>query len=162
MLEKTGIASSEMVMNVFPSIERINKGPVAVIECFQNIPCNPCQTACKFNAINIGDDINNLPKLNPDNCTGCAICLSKCPGLSIMIVDGSKSQETVLIRLPYEFSPLPIDGSIVQGLDRAGEYITDAKVIGVLNPKSFDKTPVVTIEVDRKYLYNIRNIKVEV
>ena len=42
------------------------------------------------------------------------------------------------------------------------EYITDAKVIGVLNPKSFDKTPVVTIEVDRKYLYNIRNIRAEV
>jgi len=49
MLEKTGIATQEMVMNVFPSIERINKGPVAVIECFQNIPCNPCQTACRFN-----------------------------------------------------------------------------------------------------------------
>ena len=102
MLEKTGIATQEMVMNVFPSIERINKGPVAVIECFQNIPCNPCQTACRFNAINIGDDINNLPKLSPENCTGCAICLSKCPGLSIMIVDGSKSQETVLIKLTYE------------------------------------------------------------
>ncbi len=162
MLEKTGIATNEMVMNVFPSIDRINKGPVAVIECFQNIPCNPCQTACRFNAINIGDDINNLPKLNSDNCTGCAICLSKCPGLSIMIVDGSKSQETVLIRLPYEFYPLPTEGSIVQGLDRAGEYITDAKVVGVLNPKSFDKTAVVTIEIDRKYLYNIRNIRVEV
>lgn len=162
MLEKTGIATQEMVMNVFPSIERINKGPVAVIECFQNIPCNPCQTACRFNAINIGDDINNLPKLSPANCTGCAICLSKCPGLSIMIVDGSKSQETVLIKLPYEFSPLPAEGSIVQGLNRAGEYITDAKVVGVLNPKSFDKTPVVTIEVDRKYLYNIRNIRAEV
>lgn len=162
MLEKTGIATSEMVMNVFPSIDRINKGPVAVIECFQNIPCNPCQTACRFNAINIGDDINNLPKLNSDNCTGCAICLSKCPGLSIMIVDGSKSQETVLIRLPYEFYPLPTEGSIVQGLNRAGEYITDAKVVGVLNPKAFDKTAVVTIEIDRKYLYNIRNIRVEV
>lgn len=162
MLEKTGIATSKMVMNVFPSIDRINKGPVAVIECFQNIPCNPCQTACRFNAINIGDDINNLPKLNSDNCTGCAICLSKCPGLSIMIVDGSKSQETVLIRLPYEFYPLPTEGSIVQGLNRAGEYITDAKVVGVLNPKAFDKTAVVTIEIDRKYLYNIRNIRVEV
>lgn len=162
MLEKTGIATREMVMNVFPSIERINKGPVAVIECFQNIPCNPCQTACRFNAINIGDDINNLPELSPEKCTGCAICLSKCPGLSIMIVDGSKSQETVLIKLPYEFSPLPAEGSTVQGLNRAGEYIADAKVVGVLNPKSFDKTPVVTIEVDRKYLYYIRNIRVEV
>ena len=162
MLEKTGIPTKEMIMGVFPSIDRINKGPVAVVECYQKIPCNPCQTACKFNAINIGDDINNLPILNEANCTGCGICLSKCPGLSIMVVDGSKSQDSVLVKIPYEFLPLPIVGSTVQGLDRAGEYITDVKVISVLNPKSFDRTPVITIEVDRKYLYDIRNIRVEV
>ncbi len=160
MLEKTGIATEEMIMNAFPSIDRINKGPVAVIECYQNIPCNPCQTACRFNAINIGDDINNLPKLEPDNCTGCSICLSKCPGLSIMIVDGSKSQDTVLVKLPYEFLPLPGKGDTVAGLNRAGEYIADVEVISVLNPESFDKTPIVTIEVDRKYLYDIRNIQI--
>lgn len=162
MLEKTGIPTKEMIMEVFPSIDRINKGPVAVIECYQNIPCNPCQTACRFNAINLGDDINNLPVLNEGNCTGCGICLSKCPGLSIMVVDGSKSQENVLVKIPYEFLPLPIEGSIVQGLDRTGEYITDVRVVNVLNPKAFDRTPVVTIEVDRKYLYDIRNIRVEV
>lgn len=162
MLEKTGIPTKEMIMGVFPSVDRINKGPVAVVECYQNIPCNPCQTACKFNAIYIGDDINNLPELNEDNCTGCGICLSKCPGLSIMVVDGSKSQESVLVKIPYEFLPLPIVGNTVQGLDRTGEHIADVKVINVLNPKSFDRTPVITIEVDRKYLYDIRNIRVEV
>lgn len=162
MLEKTGIPTKEMIMGVFPSIDRINKGPVAVVECYQNIPCNPCQTACKFNAIYIGDDINNLPELNEDNCTGCGICLSKCPGLSIMVVDGSKSQESVLVKIPYEFLPLPIVGNIVQGLDRTGKHIADVKVVNVLNPKSFDRTPVITIEVDRKYLYDIRNIRVEV
>ncbi|HBB28459.1 MAG TPA: 4Fe-4S ferredoxin [Clostridiales bacterium] len=162
MLEKTGIPTKEMIMGVFPSIDKINKGPVAVVECYQNIPCNPCQTACKFNAIYIGDDINNLPELNEDNCTGCGICLSKCPGLSIMVVDGSKSQESVLVKIPYEFLPLPTVGNTVQGLDRTGEHIADVKVVNVLNPKSFDRTPVITIEVDRKYLYDIRNIRVEV
>lgn len=162
MLEKTGIPTKEMIMGVFPSIDRINKGPVAVVECYQNIPCNPCQTACRFNAINIGDDINNLPKVNVENCTGCGICVSKCPGLAIMVLDGSKSDKTVLVKIPYEFLPLPKEDSVVQGLNRSGEYITDVKVISVLNPKSFDRTPVITIEVDRKYLYDIRNIRVEV
>lgn len=160
MFEKTGIPSSEMIMGKFPSIDRINKGPVAVVECYKEIPCNPCQTACKFDAIKVGEDINNIPVLNIENCTGCAICLSKCPGLAIMVVDGSKSETTVQIKIPYEFLPLPSVGDIVKGLDREGKYIADVKIISVLNPKSFDRTPIVTLEVDRKFLYEIRNIKV--
>ncbi|MDD4378271.1 MAG: 4Fe-4S ferredoxin, partial [Eubacteriales bacterium] len=156
------IPNKEMIMGKFPSIERINKGAVAVVECYKEIPCNPCQTACKFDAIIVGEDINAIPKVYPNNCTGCAVCLSKCPGLAIMVVDGSKSKDTVEIKLPYEFLPLPKEGQIVKGLNREGRHITDAKVITILNPKAFDRTPVVTIEVDRKYLYEIRNIKVEV
>ena len=161
MFEKTGIPNKEMVMGKFPLIDRINKGPVAVVECYKEIPCNPCQTACRFNAINVGEDINNIPVLNSDNCTGCAICLSKCPGLAIMVVDGSKSEETVQIKIPYEFIPLPHEGDYVKGLDREGRYIADVKVINILNPKSFDRTPVITIEIAREYLYDFRNIKVE-
>lgn len=161
MFEKTGIPEKAMIMGKFPSIERINKGPIAVVECYKEIPCNPCETACKFDAINIGEDINNIPIVNEDNCTGCALCLSKCPGLAIIVVDGSKSKNKVEIKIPYEFLPLPEVGHIVKGLNRNGEYISDVKVLQVLNPKSFDRTPVIKIEVDRDFLYDIRNIKVE-
>lgn len=161
MFEKTGIPNVEIIMEKFPPIDRINKSGVAVIECYKEIPCNPCQTACKFDAIRVGEDINKIPKLNYENCTACAICLSKCPGLAIMIVDGSKSEDTVEVKIPYEFLPLPQEGQIVKGLDREGKYISDVKIIKVLNPKTFDRTPVITIEVDRKLLYQIRNIKVE-
>lgn len=162
MFEKTGIPSAEMIMKKFPPIERINKGAVAVIECYKEIPCNPCETACKFDAINVGEDINSIPKAKFENCTGCALCLSKCPGLAIMIVDGSKSKDTVEVKIPYEFLPLPKEGQFVKGLNREGSYITDVKVLKVLAPKSFDRTPVITIEADRRFLYEIRNIKVEV
>lgn len=162
MFEKTGIPSMDMVMGKFPSIERINSGAVAIVECYKEIPCNPCQTACKFDAIKIGVDINNIPKVNFDNCTGCSMCLSKCPGLAIILVDGSKSKDSVEIKISYEFIPLPQKGQIVQGLNREGKYIADVKVISVLNPKSFDRTPIISIEVERKFLYEIRNIKVEV
>ena len=161
MFEKTGVASREMVMAKFPSIERINKGPVAVVECYQKIPCNPCQTACPVGAIRIGDDINNIPERDEDKCGGCGLCVAKCPGLSIMIVDGSKSNETVEFRIPYEFLPLPEAGEKVIGLDRAGQPICGAKVIRVTNPASFDRTPVVTLEVSREYLYDFRNFKRE-
>lgn len=161
MLECTGIATPEMIKEVFPSIERINKGPVAVIECFQRIPCNPCSTACKRDAIVKFDDINDRPKINPENCNGCGMCISKCPGLAIMVVDGSYSESEILFKIPFEFLPLPIEGNVVKGLDRAGEDICDVKIVKVQNPKAFDRTPVIHVAVPREYMYQFRNIRVE-
>ncbi|MBR3383197.1 MAG: 4Fe-4S ferredoxin [Clostridia bacterium] len=159
MFEKTGIATRAMVVEKFPPMERINRGPVAVVECYQKIPCNPCQTACPFGAIRIGEDINEIPCRDENICTGCGVCVAKCPGLSIMIVDGSKSDTTVQFRIPYEFLPLPEAGEEVVGLDRAGQPICSARVIKVMAPPSFDRTPVVTLEVGREYLYDFRNFR---
>ena len=44
-----------------PPEERMAKGRVAVIECVQEIPCNPCENACRLGAITIGEQITNLP-----------------------------------------------------------------------------------------------------
>ena len=159
MIESTGIPSKELIHEVFPSIDRINKGPVAVIECFQNIPCNPCSTACARKAMETMYDINDIPSLNTDICNGCGICISKCPGLAIMVVDGSYSADEAIFKIPFEFLPLPNEGDIVEGLNRAGEYITDVKIIKVVNPKSFDKTPVIHVAVNKNFLYEFRNIR---
>ena len=161
MIEKTGVASREMVKAKFPPIERIDKGPVAVVECYQRIPCNPCQTSCPFGAITVGEDINNIPCRDEDRCTGCGSCVAKCPGLAIMIVDGSKSADTVEFRIPYEFLPLPAAGEKVVGLDRAGKPVCTAKVLRVADPPAYDRTPVVTLEVERKHLYDFRNFRRE-
>lgn len=159
MIECTGIPTKDLIERAFPSIERINQGPVAVIECFQNIPCNPCSTSCTRKAMNPMSDINDLPSLNVKNCSGCGICISKCPGLAIMVIDGSYSEDEVIFRIPYEFLPLPNKGDIVEGLNRRGEYITDAKVLRIQNPKSFDKTAIIDVIVNRDYLYEFRNIR---
>lgn len=161
MIESTGVPTMEMVREVFPSKDRINKGPVAVIECYQKIPCNPCSTVCVRKAIKEFDDINDRPIIDTDICNGCGMCISKCPGLAIMVVDGSYSEDKVIFRIPYEFLPLPNEGDIVKGLNRKGEYIGDVKVLKVQSPKSFDKTNVIHVAVDRKLLYEFRNIKVE-
>lgn len=161
MFKETGIPSPDMVLKRFPPMERINKGPVAVAECYERIPCNPCQRACKFGAIRVGDDINNLPVLDYEACTGCGLCVSRCPGLAIMIVDGSKNSSTVEMRVPYEFLPLPKPGEEVWALDRAGKRIGKVKVVKVMNPGSFDRTPIIAAEVDRALIYAFRNISVE-
>ena len=76
-------------------------------------------------------------------------------------MDGSRSPETVEFRIPYEFLPLPAPGETVIGLDRAGQPICKAKVLKVMNPPAFDRTPVISLEVERKYLYEFRNFRRE-
>ena len=141
----------------YPSEERLAKGPVAVIECCQNIPCNPCETACKFGAISVGDLITNLPVLDESKCIGCGVCITKCPGLAIFVVDKSKEKATV--SFPFEYLPLPEKGDTVKAVDRAGHYVCDAKVVRVNNAKANDCTPVVTIEVPREVSDTVRSIR---
>ncbi len=161
MIESTGIPSSDLIYQAFPNIDRINRGPIAIIECFQNIPCNPCSTACTRSAMAPMNDINDLPSLDIEICNGCGLCISKCPGLAIMVVDGSYSEDEALFKIPYEFLPLPKEGDIVRGLNRAGEYITDVKILKVVNPKSYDKTPVIHVSVNKQFIYEFRNIRLE-
>ncbi len=158
LLEKTGIPTDDMIRSAFPPVERINRGRVAVAECYQNIPCNPCQSSCGFSAITVGEDINNTPKVTFDKCVGCGACLTKCPGLAIMLVDG-RNEDCIEFSIPYELLPLPEVGETVDALDRSGEYVTEAEVTQVLNQKGFDRTPIVRFRVPREHLYTVRNIR---
>ena len=158
MLEKTGVPTPEDLEKVFPSQERLNRGPVAIIECYQEIPCNPCYTACNRGAILEFEDINDLPKTDVELCNGCSLCISKCPGLAIMVIDYNYSENHGLIKIPYEFLPLPQEGSLVKGLDRVGNVVCDVRIVKVLNSKALDKTPIISIEVPKEHMRRIRNI----
>ena len=160
MLEKTGIASEEQVFNSFPSVERLEKGPVAIIECYQKIPCNPCATSCRREAIKPFVDINDLPIINHDECNGCTLCVFNCPGLAIMVVDNTYSKTHASFKIPYEFLPLPHKGEMVMGLNRVGEEIGECEVLNVVSSKIMDRTPLVTVAVKKEFLKAFRNIKV--
>ncbi|MGE5676448.1 MAG: (2Fe-2S)-binding protein [Pseudomonadota bacterium] len=161
MLEITGIATPENIAEVTPSAERRAKGPVAVIECFQRIPCNPCQTACKRGAIKEFEDINDRPNIDHDRCNGCAMCVSNCPGLSIFIVDETFSEKEALVKLPYEFLPLPEEGSYVTGTDREGKPVCRAKVHKVQNTKAQDRTPIISLIVPKELSMVVRCLRIE-
>jgi Na+-translocating ferredoxin:NAD+ oxidoreductase RNF subunit RnfB len=71
-LKTTGILRGKELLSCpgMPTRKRMNQGPVAIIECVQEIPCDPCVDACRQGAIMIGEDITQLPQLMEDNCTG--------------------------------------------------------------------------------------------
>lgn len=159
MLEKTGVPTKEQIASITPSAERRAKGPVAVIECYQNIPCNPCYTSCNRKAIKELIDINDRPELNEKLCTGCGVCVYNCPGLAITVIDETYSDTEALVKLPYEFLPLPAEGSYVTGMDRSGTPVCRAKVIKVLSGKAVDRTAVVTLAVPKELSMEVRFFK---
>ncbi|AFM40213.1 hypothetical protein Desaci_1181 [Desulfosporosinus acidiphilus SJ4] len=159
MLNKTGIPTAEDVKTVTPTEERLKKGPVAIIECFQKIPCNPCTEACKQGAIQPMEEINDLPRMDFDKCNGCGVCLSRCPGLAIFIVDGSYSAEEAIVRVPYEYLPVPQVEEEVVGVDRAGKELGTFKVKKVQSGGPKNKTYTVWLAVPQELAMEVRGIR---
>lgn len=147
--------------NGYPSSERFSKGPVPIIECVEEIPCNPCETVCNRNLIKVGKPITNCPVLvDPDGgCTGCAQCIVICPGLAVFVIDKTHSADEASIALPYEELPLPEKGEKILGVDRGGKVVCEGYVHSVLSGKRLNHTNVVTIVVPKEYADNVRYLR---
>lgn len=154
MITATGIPTQKDLERVLPPPERLAKGPCVIVECFQKIPCDPCVDACPGGVISIQGNINNLPVIDYEKCTGCGVCISACPGLAIFVIDKKKG----IVMLPYEFIPVPEKGNIVDGLNRRGEKVCDAEVIKVINTKKQDRTAIIHIQVPKELVMEVRNI----
>jgi len=145
----------------YPGMERLMKGPVAVIECIQEIPCNPCEAACPSGAITVAPSINSLPKLDEDKCTGCGLCISSCPGLAIFVVDLCHDNESALLSFPFEYLPLPRIGEEVPASDREGKEVCRGKVINIVGKSTKGHTPVISISIPQKYALLVRGIAIK-
>jgi len=161
-LLKDGYLSKEelAVLPGVPSKERLAKGPVVVVECAQEIPCNPCVDVCNKNAIRIEDSITNLPILDADLCTGCALCVAICPGQAIFVIDATVSDTEGTVQVQYEYLPLPKVGDLVDGLNRAGQAVCEARVRRVINAKRNDRTPVITLLIPKELVMEVRSLRV--
>lgn len=160
-LSRSGYLSEEELKDSpgVPSEARRRAGPVAVIECTQDIPCNPCESSCKVGAISVGEDITNLPRLDEQKCVGCQTCVYICPGQAIFVVDENLEDERARVTIPYEFLPLPEKGDAVIALDRSGKELGEALVTSVRKTEKMDETSMVTIEVPRKWSMRTRGLK---
>ena len=158
---KTGILnpSDLNVLPGVPSEERMRRGPMAVIECPETIPCDPCVTSCPFGAVTLEEDsLTGLPRLDEERCTGCGLCVAHCPGQAVFMVDLTFAPGEATVTFPYEFLPLPQPGTRVQGSDREGKPVVSARVVKIDTRSQFDHTAVMTIAVPVEYAQVVRGI----
>ena len=166
MIEKegiiyTGFPSKEELMSCpgVPSEERMKKGRVAVIECVQQIPCNPCASACPMGAITVGENITNFPHLNEEKCTGCGLCIAKCPGLAITVINKAFGESEASIDFPFEYLPLPKEGDLVDAVSRAGEPVCKGRILKVKNLAAYAGTTVISMAIPVEFADTVRSMK---
>lgn len=145
-------------MNNTISNERRKKRPYVVIECPEKIPCDPCVDACPQGAIAIRGSLIELPVVDYEKCNGCLVCIPRCPGLAIFVID-ERPEEYSIIYIPYEFLPLPNKGERAIGLDREGKERCEVEVIKVLQSPKFNRCSVIGISVPKGLEQEIRFFK---
>lgn len=145
-------------MNASPTAERRKKEPYVVIECPEKIPCDPCVDACPNKAISIPGSIIELPEVDYEKCTGCLLCIPKCPGLAIFVVDETPDDHSI-VYIPYEFIPRPKKGDVAIGLDREGKKRCEVKITKVLDSPKFDHCAIVGFSAPKDLANEIRFFK---
>lgn len=162
MLAKNGYLEIDEIMDIpgYPGTDILSQKKCVVIECRQNIPCNPCEAACPHQAITVGEPITNLPVVDPEKCIGCGLCVAQCPGQACFLVDQT-GEDHDTVTLPYEYHPLPQKGQEVYGLSRAGGYLVKAVVVRTVMTKKNDRTAVVEIKVPKGYGMKVRGISTD-
>ena len=171
VIEKTeeGIEiSTSLLKNGYVAYDEIERFPGVthkvgvhpVMECTQNIPCNPCQDACPKGCISIGENITSLPiVVEGSECINCGMCVASCSGQAIFLVDEDCGDGTATITIPYEFLPLPQEGTKGVALGRNGKKVCDATVVSVKSAKAYDKTNLLTMRVPKEFAMTARFFK---
>lgn len=147
-------------MNAQPTDERKKKGPYVVIECPEKIPCDPCVEACPQGAITIPGSMIELPEIDYEKCTGCLVCIPRCPGLAIFVIDETP-EDHAIVYIPYEFLPRPKKRDAAIGLDREGKERCEVTIVKVIDSPKFDHCAIVGFSVPKNLANEIRFIKLK-
>ena len=139
--------------------EKAGKGPVAVVDCREEIPCNPCEEACRRGAITVGEDICAPPRYDPDRCDGCGRCVVLCPGMAVFLLDRSGGRGTARVTVPYEMPGELREGGEAGAVAGEGKALGRGKLVRVARGGKREKTVLVTLEVPEEWALKVRGVR---
>jgi sarcosine oxidase subunit alpha len=144
-------------------IAAAGSGLFPVIRCVQEIPCDPCIHVCPKDMIRMkGDPVFGIPEVVKDECTGCTLCVSVCPGLAITLVDLRDEGPHGLVTVPFEVLEDNVrEGAEVDAVGMDGEAVTRATVVKVARRKVYDRTILVTLKVPRETATRVAGFRLQ-
>jgi Fe-S-cluster-containing hydrogenase component 2/bacterioferritin-associated ferredoxin len=137
-------------------------GAVAVVDCREEIPCNPCEDACRKGAIVVGDDICTPPSWDPEICDGCGRCVSICPGMAVFLLDRSMGGGTARVTVPYEMPGDIAAAGEAWVVDGKGNPLGKGKIVETAKMGKRDRTVLVTLEVPEDWALKVRGVRIRV
>lgn len=108
-----------------PDGKRQQEKPFVLIDCLYGFACNPCQFACKHDAIK-KSSTSTVPTIDFDKCIGCMDCVYQCPGLAIFGYNPKKDW----LFMPIEYEA--IEGSEVFLVDNNGKNLGTGMIEKIL------------------------------
>ncbi|MDI6874173.1 4Fe-4S binding protein [Candidatus Solincola sp.] len=134
-------------------------GAVAVVDCREEIPCNPCEEACPTGAIRVGPDICAAPRFDPQACNGCGRCVALCPGMAVFLLDRREKSGFARVTVPYEMGERPVEGEEVQVVDGEGKALTGGKILKIRALGGGAPTLLVTVRVPESVALKVRGVR---
>ena len=144
-------------LGYMPDGSRLARGPVAIYECVEPIPCNVCVFSCPFHAVTM-ENITDIPKIDFAKCNGCSVCVGKCPGQAIFVIDLSKPGEFGTVTLQYDLMNPPKKGDEVVVLNREGRKLGYGEVTLVYKEKTTGSY-VISVKVPKNLVMEVRVIR---
>jgi NADPH-dependent 2,4-dienoyl-CoA reductase/sulfur reductase-like enzyme/Fe-S-cluster-containing hydrogenase component 2 len=139
------------------------EGVFPVFHCTQEVPCNPCTSACPIGAIHTENDtITGLPfREEEKGCTGCLNCVAICPGLAITLVDYRKDPDHPVVTLPWEIEREPVEeGRSITVTDHEGGVLGHFPVQRVRIKKDYPRTLLVQVRMPKNLARAAAGIRV--
>jgi sarcosine oxidase, subunit alpha len=150
-------------------LPRREHGVFPILHCTQEIPCDPCRSACPKGLIHLEreDDIRSLPVFHdaePEGagCAGCELCVARCPGLAITMVDYRQDPASPTVTVAYELEPDALrPGELVTAVDTKGRRLGEVEVAGVKRIKANDRTALLHLVVPRAYARKVAGVRMQ-
>ncbi len=116
-----------------------------VLRCTEEIPCDPCASVCRRQAIRLeGDPLRGVPRFVGQDCTACMRCVASCPGQAITVVDRRADPDRPLVTVPCELGTVEA-GEWVVAVDDLGARLGTFQVVRVLDRRSQQGTRLVQL-----------------
>lgn len=138
------------------------KQSIASVECFEEIPCNICQTVCPTGAIQMGLTPNTKnPVLKEQLCTACGICIAACPSHSIPLIHEKEDQSLSRLTLAWRGQKAWSVGEFALLVNRKGDHLGSGRVVQISKSplETAAKTQLVEIELPTHLLWEARGIR---